>query len=233
MYHPILPFLPPGEVRRQIDLNEDYNERVIGSTYGNPKGFFPPEMAISKGVLDIVEQEGYKWILLSGIACPSEWPIDFYYTYKSLPVLFRDDIISNEISFKKFKSPKEFLKKLTTLFDDDYYVITAMDGETYGHHIKNYETEFLGVTITELESEEEVQMIHLDDILNLFKKRAEVIPIDSTWSTAPENLQNKNPYPLWAAPNNKLHTIQTHLRKLTLKLWGILRLIYLKSIQRK
>ncbi|MHA1278909.1 MAG: hypothetical protein ACTSQI_11150 [Candidatus Helarchaeota archaeon] len=219
MYHPILPFLPPTEMMRQINLNEEFNQRVLGLAYKEPKGFFPPEMAISKGLLNIIEQMGYKWIIASGIACPAEWPTNFYYTYKSLPIFFRDDIVSNEISFKKI-GPLQFLKKIETLFDDDYFVITAMDGETYGHHIKNYEEEFLGTVLEAVAEEEEVQMIFLDDILTHFEKEKEIVPINSSWSTMPENIKNKNPYPLWADPKNQIHKVQNYLREVALKLWG-------------
>ncbi len=222
MYHPILPLLPSEEIIRQINLNEAYNEKILGANYAKAKGFFPPEMAISRGVLDIIEKMGYKWALVSGIACPTQWPTDFYYRYKSLPVFFRDDIVSNEISFKKFKTPLQFVTKIKTLFNDDYYVITAMDGETYGHHIKRYEREFLGTVFKALESEAEVQMVFLDELLNIFKIRKEVIPINSSWSTSPENLATKNPYPLWAEPKNKIHQLINYLREIAFKLFNIL-----------
>lgn len=222
MYHPLLPLLPPSEVVRQINLNEEYNKKVLGPIYANPKGFFPPELAISKGELDVLENLDYKWVIMSGIACPTDWPTDFYYTYKSLPVLFRDDIVSNEISFKKFESPEEFLTKIRTMFDNDYYIITAMDGETFGHHIANYEEEFLGTLFAELEKEEDVQMIFLDSILDLFQKRGEVTPINSSWSTMPENIVKKNPYPLWADPNNEIHRVLSHLQKLAIELYQYL-----------
>ncbi|NVM53567.1 MAG: hypothetical protein HWN66_07660 [Candidatus Helarchaeota archaeon] len=221
-YHPILPLLPPAEIMRQIYLNEEYNKQILGPIYESPKGFFPPELAISRGVLDILEQLRYKWVLASGIACPTDWPISEYYTYKSLPILFRDDIVSNQISFKKLETPEEFLTKIRTMFDDNYYIITAMDGETYGHHIENYEEEFLGAVFAELEDKKEIQMIFLDDILNLFEKGANIIPNNSTWSTIPKNLQEKNPYPLWADPENKIHEVLNHLRSITIKLWQAL-----------
>ncbi len=219
MYHPILPLLPPSEVIRQITLNEEYNKEVLGSFYANPKGFFPPEMAISKGELNILEKLDYKWVIMSGIACPKEWPTDFYYTYKSLPVLFRDDIVSNEISFNKFKTPIKFLSKLQTMFEDNQYVITAMDGETYGHHIENYAEDFLGTIFTELDSQEDIQIIFLDDIQELFQKKDAVIPINSSWSTMAKNLTERNPYPLWSAPTNELHRVLNQLRNLTIKLF--------------
>ncbi|TFG04581.1 MAG: hypothetical protein EU536_04305 [Promethearchaeota archaeon] len=219
MYHPILPFLPPSEVLRQIHLNETYNNQILGSKFGNAKGFFPPELAISKGVLDILAQSEVKWVLVSGIACPSTWPTDFYYTYKNVPILFRDDIISNEISFKKIAA-EDFLPRLKDLFEeDDYYVITAMDGETFGHHIENYEESFLGAVLDLLPDDPEVQMIFIDDILMHFNKKIEIVPINSSWSTAPEHLENKNPYPLWADPKNKFHEVLGNLQKLAIELF--------------
>ncbi|MHA1651501.1 MAG: hypothetical protein ACTSYB_15025 [Candidatus Helarchaeota archaeon] len=221
MYHPILPNLPPAEVLRQIHLNEEYNEQIFGKIYAASKGFFPPEMAISKGILNIVKQLDYKWIIASGIACPSEWPTNFYYLYNTLPVFFRDDIISNEISFKKY-GPMEFISKIKTLFEDDYYIITAMDGETFGHHIKNYEETFLRTVFQEIDGDEEVQMIFLDDILNLFEQKGKVIPLASSWSTTPENLKVNNPFPLWSDPKNQLHNVQNYLRELAIKLFNYL-----------
>ncbi|HUX98638.1 MAG TPA: hypothetical protein VMV49_03735 [Candidatus Deferrimicrobium sp.] len=220
-YHPIFPLLPTNESIRQIHLNEDYNESIFGPLFANSKGFFPPELAISENLLKIIENLHYRWILASGIACPSQWPTDFYYAYNSLPVLFRDDIISNEISFKQY-GPLKFVSKLLHLFDDDYYVITAMDGETFGHHIKNYEEEFLAAVLTQLEEEDDIQMVFIDDILKLFKEKKKIIPINSTWSTSPENLKKKNPYPLWADPKNEIHQIQNRLQKITIQLYQYL-----------
>jgi alpha-amylase/alpha-mannosidase (GH57 family) len=61
-----------------------------------------------------------------------------------LAVFFRDDLLSNKISFQQVGS-KEFLEHLNALKGDreDIYVVTAMDAETYGHHIKNWEELFL------------------------------------------------------------------------------------------
>jgi alpha-amylase/alpha-mannosidase (GH57 family) len=222
MYHPILPLLPTSEIIRQITLNEEYNTQVLGSSYAKPKGFFPPELAISRGVLSIVEKLGYKWILAPGSACPpeSEWPIHVYNSYKSLPVLFRDEVISNEISFNKL-GPLEFLTKLKNLFDGDYYVITAMDGETYGHHVKQGEN-FLSTVFTQLEEEEELKIVLIEDLLKLFDKGENIIPINSSWSTSKENLAENNPFPLWADPKNKIHTVLNLLRMLAIQLFQYL-----------
>ncbi|MHA1267431.1 MAG: hypothetical protein ACTSRS_19505 [Candidatus Helarchaeota archaeon] len=221
MYHPLLPLLPPSEVIRQINLNETFNADALGAVYQGAKGFFPPELAISKGALDIIAQAGYRWVLMSGIACPPEhpWPIDEYYTYKSIPIFFRDDIVSNEIAFKKFQTHTDFLTKIQTLFEGDYYLITAMDGETFGHHIKNYETEFLEAVLHELDSLPEIRMVFIDELLTFFKKGLEIVPRNSSWSTKSEHIVEKNPYPLWADPKNEFHAVLNDLRRLAIKLF--------------
>ncbi|MFX1298591.1 MAG: hypothetical protein ACFFD2_27500 [Promethearchaeota archaeon] len=218
-YHPLLPLIPSSEVIHQIQINEDYNQQIFGSIYANPKGFFPPELAISNDVLDVIKNMNYKWTLVSGIAHPNEWPNNIYYTHNSLPIFFRDDVVSNEISFKQY-GPMKFLSKLQTLYDnDDYYIITAMDGETFGHHNKDYEQEFLGTVFKEIEDQEEIQMIYLDDLLNIFKNGGEINPIESTWSTTPEDLTKNKHYPLWADPDNEIQMEQHRLRETAFQLF--------------
>jgi len=220
-YHPIFPLIPQAEIRRQIQLNEEYNVQVFGSNYENTKGFFPPELAISRPLLEILKELQYKWVLATGVACPAKWPMHWYYTYKGLPIFFRDTVISDQISFKQIQ-PLDFITKVQTLFSDDYYVITAMDGETFGHHIKNYEKDFLATVFTNLADNEEMQMIFLDDIPNLFPNEGEIIPINSSWSTTAANLAERNPYPLWADPKNEIHAIQKLLLENVLQLNQIL-----------
>jgi alpha-amylase/alpha-mannosidase (GH57 family) len=52
-FHPLLPLIPEPEVNRQISLNRDTNTHFFGKTY-KPRGFFPPEMAVSEEVFEIV-----------------------------------------------------------------------------------------------------------------------------------------------------------------------------------
>src|SRR3989304_2888458 len=46
MYPPILPLIPPPEMRRQIELNTEVNRTYFGPAY-RPQGLFPPEMCYS------------------------------------------------------------------------------------------------------------------------------------------------------------------------------------------
>jgi alpha-amylase/alpha-mannosidase (GH57 family) len=209
MFHPILPLIPKEEALRQIQMNEELNRREFGRWERN--GFFPPELAISGGIAKFIRQLGYKWVIVSGIACPIDWPYDKIYTSPNgLQLLFRDDILSNKIAFKNI-TPKNFVKEIKTVHknkekNNPTYVITALDGETFGHHIKNYEKTFLGKTIELLNQDENLKTIfisNLDQHFPIAKKK--IIPRESSWSTTYEDIKAKVPYPLWDHPDNGVH----------------------------
>ncbi len=217
MYHPILPLIPEKEVNRQIRMNEELNKREFGDMWRRD-GFFPPELAISPKITKMVSSLGYKWILASGIACPVKWPFDkIYKTPEGLQLFFRDDIISNKISFKKI-SANEFVRALKEMHKNhkeenknDTYIVSAMDGETFGHHIPNYEKTFLSKVLTLLEKnktsdEERIEIKFISELDNLFPiAEKEIIPRKSSWSTSYEDLVKKIYYPLWKNPENKIH----------------------------
>jgi len=154
-YHPILPLIPTEEMRRQILQNFQTNRRFFGDVY-DPKGFFSPEMCYSRDILEPVMETGHEWLILSGVACPVQWPMDVIHQVAledtSIAVLFRDDILSNRISFQSIDS-KGFVEHLRRLHQDggDTYVVTAMDAETFGHHIQNWEKLFLAEVYEALE----------------------------------------------------------------------------------
>ena len=61
-YHPLLSKLPPQEIKHQIALNRETNERLLDKDF-RPMGFFPPEMAYSSHVARAVEEAGYSWLI--------------------------------------------------------------------------------------------------------------------------------------------------------------------------
>jgi alpha-amylase/alpha-mannosidase (GH57 family) len=238
-YHPILPLIPKEEVKRQIDLNMQTNRRFFRKAYA-PQGFFPPEMCYSQDILQPVINSGYRWIILSGIACPAEWPMDIIYRAEcdgqQIAVLFRDDVLSNRISFQDLKA-KEFIAHLEQWQGnrENIYVVTAMDAETYGHHIQGWERIFLAKVYEELESTAEpleevkqvnvlagqhtalltngeatskIQMVTVSQLLNLFPQGPVIEPKPSSWSTTADDMKAANYYPLWQDKNNEVHRLQ-------------------------
>ncbi|MFX1568773.1 MAG: hypothetical protein ACFFCV_10460 [Promethearchaeota archaeon] len=215
-YHPILPLIPKKEARHQIQLNEELNREEFGRW--KRIGFFPPEMAISGAVAKYIRQLGYKWVIMSGIACPVDWPYDkIYCSPNGLQLFFRDDILSNKISFKDI-SAKEFIKSIEAIFQPkdklkskptkylDRYIITAMDGETFGHHIKNYDKTFLKKVLDLIYDEETIEIISISELDKIFPiSNEKIIPRESSWSTNYKNIQDGIYYPLWKHPDNNIH----------------------------
>lgn len=219
-YHPILPLIAPEEAARQIRLNDEANARLFGDGY-RPHGFFPPEMSWDRSIASLVAASGKDWVIMSGIACPAAWPVDTVYREqaedKQLALLFRDDILSNQISFKN-TDPRHFLEGLRQMADDghDRYIVLAMDAETYGHHIPKWEEEFLGALFALLEGGRRrgrsahavhARSVNLSDIVDHFPAGEVVVPKASSWSTTKEDLDHGVPFPLWKHRGNELHRL--------------------------
>jgi len=221
------------------ELAEKGHAYFFGSAY-KPSGFFPPEMAYSRDIIKPVMDTGHRWIILSGVACPADWPVDTIYQVeldgKRLAVFFRDDLLSNKISFQEI-GPKDFLEHLKGLGGDkeNIYIVTAMDAETYGHHIKDWEELFLAEVYEELqvrsdtyahlqqkkvlatqhtsllkatETAEQVRVVTITQLIDLFQPGQVIDPKTSSWSTTGEDIQADNPFPLWRDKDSELHRLQ-------------------------
>ncbi|MEW5758422.1 MAG: hypothetical protein AB1755_03000 [Candidatus Omnitrophota bacterium] len=237
-YHAILPLIPPREARRQIEQNHKTNSFFFKDVY-KPKGFFPPEMCYSDGLASILASLGYQWCILSGVACSDNWPQDVIYKVNlgkhKLITFYRDDILSNKISFHNIES-QEFIAQLVDFSKGkkDVYVITAMDAETFGHHIQNWEKLFLADVYKTLEKnnslnkklkhktdlaekhkdilnlglEGQIQVVTISELIGKLPVEASSPPFASSWSTTRDEINQGNFYPLWKDPNNPIHTLQ-------------------------
>jgi alpha-amylase/alpha-mannosidase (GH57 family) len=197
-------------------------------------------MCYSQDILEPVINSGYRWIILSGIACPTQWPLDIVYRAalkgQDLAVLFRDDVLSNRISFQELNAG-DFITHLEEWQGkrENIYVVTAMDAETYGHHIQDWERTFLAEVYGELEPTTEpleevkqakalagqhatllangeaaakIQMVTISQLLDLFPQGPAIEPKPSSWSTTTDDLEAGNYYPLWQDERNEVHRLQ-------------------------
>ncbi len=209
-FHPLLPLIPEPEIKRQINLNDETNQHFFGKLY-HPRGFFPPEMAISEEVLKTVKKAGFEWIVMSGIANTlPEFPTNHISIHPSgLKLLFRDDYISIDCAFDKINNVETFINRLKYKnTSEDMYVILAMDGETFGHHVKHAIKNFLIPLFQALPHRDDVKICTISEIIDRFPKGFTQIPRDSSWSTMPYDIATDVPFPLWFDPNNQIHIEQ-------------------------
>ncbi len=212
-FHPILPLIPAAQRGRSIEENHHANEAALGPVW-RPRGFFPPEMCFSPEVADSIRNSGHEWFIMSGVGCPVEWPTTVVHRVPSgdgsLAVLFRDDVLSNRISFRE-TDPRRFLDDLARIGSGgNAYVLTAMDAETFGHHITAWERDFLAATFELMANDPSgtARMVLPSELIEKFPEGAPIEPISSSWSTSRADLKENNPFPLWNAPTNDLHTLQ-------------------------
>lgn len=209
-FHPLLPLIPEPEIKRQITLNNETNRHFFGDCY-QPKGFFPPEMAFSEEVLSSLHDMGFEWVILSGIAntLPT-FPTNYISKHPNgLKLIFRDDYISIDCAFNKINNVEEFINRLHYRdTSEDYYIILAMDGETFGHHVKHAITNFLKPLFKTLPNREDVKLCTISEIIDNFPIGDSQIPRASSWSTLPYDLAHDVPFPLWFDPSNEIHIEQ-------------------------
>jgi hypothetical protein len=239
-YHAILPLIDADEQRRQIRRNHLTNRHFFGDAY-QPRGFFPPEMCYAQAILDPIADFGHEWLIMSGVACPAPWPLDVVYRTRSesgteLRAVFRDDVLSNRISFQDVDG-RGFVRHLRESHPDengDVYIVTAMDAETFGHHIENWDQLFLAEAYEAVRPYETIVQARplaqstralltmseggtgadvvvpstISDIVDRMPSGETLEPRPASWSTTHEDIEAGVFYPLWKAPGNYIHKLQ-------------------------
>lgn len=222
MFHPILPMLSTDEVRRQIQLNEINNRRYFGEVF-KPKGFFPPEMCYSFEVADIAAAFGYQWIIMDEIGFNGrlgQARKDVIYQLhglKGFDVFFSDRSFSAGLTYGAFPTGKEFKRALRRQAANHAYLLTATDGEIYGHHRPGQED-----LLRQVFAAQTPKTATVSELLDLFTARETAYPLPSSWSTWEDEMADLAPYPQWNYPDNHIHELQWQLTFLTLDLLELL-----------
>jgi hypothetical protein len=217
-YHPFLPLTPWEEAIRQIKLNQETNKFYFGKTY-KPTGFFPPEMAYDRKVADIVSSLGYKWMIIDEIAYNGKTDIvDYTKTYsikglKDFKIFFRDRRVSNLIMSAVVRSGTTLLEALGEEKNKNRYLLTAMDGETFGHHRPGLEK-----LLFEILSSPKFKKIFISEIIKHFPEGEAIDPVPSTWASSEENIQSGTQFLSWNDPENPIHSWQWEFTSFTLKI---------------
>lgn len=217
-YHAFLPLLPKGEIERQIILNKETNRKIFGAIY-DPKGFHLPEMAYSDKVAKIIAKMGYSWVILNETSFKGKLfsKVDTFKVHglKGFPgvdVLFRNRKLSDLIQRGQMWDTQEFYNVFNSEAGEKEYIITAMDGETFGHHRPGL-NKFLG----RLYQENKIKTLTVSEIIQSFPKGEEVAPLEGTWASMESELRDRIPYVQWKYPGNPIHKKQWELTNLAIK----------------
>jgi hypothetical protein len=217
-YHALLPLLPEEEIRRQITLNRQTNKEIFGQAY-NPVGFFPPEMGYGPNLAKILEDLGYKWVIIDEIALNGKVnQVDTTVIYQikgtNLKVFFRERNPSNLIMSALVRREQDFRELMKEEYIKKDYMITAMDGETFGHHRPG-----LMKLLINLLASKDFDHAFISELPESFTKRKEITPVASTWASTEKDIDRRIPFLTWRDPKNEIHTLQWKLRDLALSLF--------------
>jgi len=216
MYHAFLPLLPDYEVERQIALNEKTLNKYFGAKW-KKGGFFSPEMAYSDKVAKIVSKMGYKWMILDEFAYPEPKKRLFDAVYKikgidNLNVYFRDRNFSYIISSAQVGTAMAVARYAEERLSERGYIVTAMDGETFGHHRPGLES-----LLFDLMKLEHITSVTISELAESKFNTVEVSPRESTWAATEENMLQNRPFDRWLGKDNIIQHNQWELTDLAIK----------------
>ncbi len=218
-YHPFLPLLPESEIIRQIQLNHQTNRRVFGKAY-QPKGLFPTEMGYAAKLTRVAKKLGYQWIIIDELAHPNHHAADhetichlrgdkdFFFFFRERDISFR--ILSAQIGVSVFSS-RMLVNLLGDRLRSHSFLVTAMDGETFGHHRPGLEQ-----LLFDLYRVPQIKSVTLSELPQHFSKREPVVPRPSSWALMQRDIEENTPYSRWNDVHNEIHRAQWKLTNLAI-----------------
>ncbi len=209
-YHAFLPFLEKDEILRQIRINDETNSFYLGNAY-KPKGFFPPEMGYSKNVALAVEEAGFEWMILDEITATGKvGAVDYSKIYKikgtKLNAFYRERRLSNVIMSAVVRNADSLAEVMSKEISIDNYVVTGMDGETFGHHRPGLEK-----LLNEIYVDNRFELVTISELFNFYKETIETEPAPSTWASSQSDIDRHVQFLSWSDPDNPIHEWQWQL----------------------
>jgi alpha-amylase/alpha-mannosidase (GH57 family) len=233
-FHALIPLIPEEEIERQIMQNQETLNRILGFEY-KTKGFFPPEMAYHPKLDKIIERMGFEWIIMDEIALShnGNFPAsDRIYTLgdTGIKVFFRNRRASNLIMSAVARDTDTIKKALSKEFAEPY-IVTGMDGETFGHHrigfekllFDIFEDKSLGVTSVEKflkdypsEKNGEARGDNEKPKKPKDYPSQPCRPEPSTWASSIQDIEEGVQFLSWRDPKNVIHDQQWSFLNLVL-----------------
>ncbi len=228
-YHPLLPKVPEEEIRRQIKLNDETSKRVLGDLYA-PVGFFPPEMGYNRKVARVAADLGYEWIIAEELSLNHKFgEVDYSTIYevedipvngkcqmengKLLRIFFREREVSYQILSGQLATPEPFKKALSDRLErKNHYLLTAMDGETFGHHRPGMDK-----LLFDLLGNAGLETVLVSELPELIEGQEVVETQPSTWALMRHDIEKNVPFARWDDPENEIHGMQWELTELAIE----------------
>lgn len=218
-YHPLLTKIPQDFIDKQVILNESSLAYYFGANKDfegedcfmikGLRGFFPPEMAVNREVLEVLGGLGYEWVSVDEFCLPKDsrgiLKGGFVYSLGSQTpkLIVRSRRLTNLFSFKRDLDRSAIVAEI---LKDSADKMIALDAETFGHHYKDgvYLFESVisdifekGVEISTIsEAVQESEAVHVEHIE------------ESTWSSTEGEV-----YPLWENGGSKTNTALWSLQR--------------------
>jgi len=194
-YHPLTPLIPRPEAKRQIRENTD----ILKDNFGidiKLTGFFLPEMAYSPEVGELLQAEGFSWLLLDEIAYNRQL------NQADCSKKFRDKNSGLEIIFRSRSYSNSYVPELVEKEldqEDEAVIVTATDGELYG--LRHNDPQ--GV-LERVASDKRLRTRTVSEFLAEAEDGGEVEAHSCNWESAPEELAEEHPFASWLRRDNDL-----------------------------
>ncbi|HRY31166.1 MAG TPA: hypothetical protein P5328_02150 [Candidatus Paceibacterota bacterium] len=216
-YHAFLPLLGKEEILRQIKINDQTNAHYLGEKAYRPKGFFSPEMGYSKHVAEVVEEAGFEWMILDEITATGKvGAVDYSKTYKiqgtKLKAFYRERRLSNAIMSAVVRNTDSLAEAMANELAGDKYVLTGMDGETFGHHRPGLEK-----LLENVYKDNRFELVTISELPDLYPEVVETEPVPSTWASSQDDIDRHIQFLSWKDPENPIHAWQWELFNLVNK----------------
>jgi len=91
------------------------------------------------------------------------------------------------------------------------YMLTGMDGETFGHHRPGLEKTLLDILKAKI-----IDLVHVSELIQLYPESETILPVQSTWASSPKDIERSAQFLSWSDPANPIHGWQWQLTDLAL-----------------
>lgn len=235
-YHPLLTKIPEKYVIKQIILNEFGLGYYFGSHRGfegeeailikNVRGFFPPELAVNKEIIQVLDSLSYEWVIvdypavLEGFENMSENDnvVRFSKIYEvegiNTRCVVRDTKLSNILSFKRDGDIHEIMTYIYSNQNKEKNYIVCLDGEVFGHH--NKMGIFLFENLVKKLREIGANVMTISEYLEINNTEKIEEVNESSWGVSLDGSKDEPIYPFWHDKNIYLHNLLWDLQNIVL-----------------